>query len=172
VQTSQILALPTNINGTEMNEAGADWRTDLPEGPNPLNTQQIAVASGDSQAFFFITTDLDSGNDAQNLAADYGLDLRVRFPREGWPSTAGALIIALDELLLDAHGRREYLARLRMLKLPFPIIVLSNDNYLEPPTILQTGLLLAARLDDNVFRALRDGQLDSPADVDDGLSAA
>jgi len=164
----------TSIKETNMSEFITDWQTELFQRPNPLEARRIAVANngGDSRTAFIITTDLDSGNDAQNLAAVHGLDLQICFPREGWPSVAAALFVALDELLLDARGRRQYLARLRTLKLPFPIIVLSYDFYLDPPTVTRPGLMLAVRLDDEVFRALRNGHIDPPADEDEGRKAA
>ena len=164
VRAKQTLTFDTSIKENYMNEFITDWQTQLPQHPKPLEAYQIAVVDNccGNRTAFFMTTDLDSGNDAQNQAAVFGLDLQIRFPREGWPTAAAALIVALDELLLDAQGRREYLARLRTLKLPFPIIVLSYDFYLNPPTVVRPGLMLAVRLDDDVFRALRDGHIDPP----------
>lgn len=174
VRTNENLTLANRIKETNMNEFIADWQTEPLPRSKALEARHLAVAAsgGDNLTAFIMTTDLDSGNDAQNLAAAHGLDLQIRFPREGWPTAAAALFVALDELLLDARGRREYLAQLRTLKLPFPIIVLSYDFYLEPPTVERPGLMLAVRLDDNIFRALRNGHIDPPADEDAERKAA
>jgi len=157
-----------------MSDFMTDSQLELTQRPKTHEKHRIAVGrnGGDNRAAFLLTTDLDSGNDAQNRAAVFGIDLQIRFPREGLPTAAAALFVALDELLLDAHGRQEYLARLRTLKLPFPIIVLSYDFCLDPPTVVRPGLLLAVRLDDDVFRALRNGHIDPPADEDEEQKAA
>jgi hypothetical protein len=162
----------TSIKEHTMNESVSDWRLQLPQRLKTGQEHRIAVCrNGDANRIaFLMTTDLDSGNNAQNKAAAYSLDLQTRFPREGWPSAAAALFVALDELLLDARGRREYLARVGTLKLPFPIIVLSYDFHLDPPTVVRPGLMLAVRLDDDVLRALRDGHIDP--DADEGRKAA
>jgi hypothetical protein len=67
---------------------------------------------------------------------------------------------------------REYLAQLRTLKLLFPIVVLSYDFYLDPPTVVRPGLMLAVRLDEDVFRALRKGHIAPLGEVDGGRKAA
>lgn len=57
----------------------------------------------------YLTTDLDLGSTARDLASGFGFDLHVLFPKEGLPKD-GVLIVGLDELMLDAPGRRDYLA--------------------------------------------------------------
>lgn len=172
VRTNENLTLANRIKETNMNEFISDWQAEPLPGSKALEARPVAANGGDTQTAFMTTTDLDSGNNAQNLAAAHGLDLQIRFPREGWPTAAAALFVALDGLLLDARGRREYLARLRTLKLPFPIIVLSYDFSLDPPTVVRPGLMLAVRLDDDIFRALRSGHIDPPADEDAERKAA
>jgi hypothetical protein len=173
-RTKQPLTLANNIKETDMNEFISDWQVEVPQRPKTCEQRGIAVRrnGGDNRTAFILTTDLDSGNDAQNRAAVFGFDLQIRFPREGLPTAAVALFVALDELLLDAHGRREYLDWLRTLKLPFPIIILSYDFYLDPPTVERPGLMLAVRLDDAVFRTLRNGHIDPPTDQDEERKAA
>jgi hypothetical protein len=113
-----------------------------------------------NRAAFFLTTDSSSGNKAADLAAAHGLSLQTLFPKEGLPCEASALLVALDELLLDAHGRREYLGELKELKLPYPVVILSYDFQLEPLTTERPGLMLAARLGEEVFTALGYGRID------------
>ena len=174
VRTKQTLTLATSIKESDMNEFISDWQMEVPQRPKTQEEHRVAVCrdGGDIRTAFLMTADPDSGNDAQNRAAVFGFDLQTRFPREGLPTAAAALFVALDESLLDAHARREYLARLWTLKLPFPIIVLSYDFQFDPPTVVRPGLMLAVRLEEDVFRALRDGHLDLPSDEDSGREAA
>jgi hypothetical protein len=121
---------------------------------------------------YYVTTDPHSGNDARERAAAFGFDLEILFPRDRLPAHGRGLLVALDELLLDAHGRRDYLARLMTRPLLMPTIVLSRDFLLDPLTGVRPGLMLAARLDEEVFRALRDGHIALPFDEDEGHKAA
>ncbi|MDY3563783.1 hypothetical protein R5W23_005405 [Gemmata sp. JC673] len=107
----------------------------------------------DRQAYV-LTTDPDRGGQVADLAAAYGLSVQTLFPKDGLPSEAAVLFVALDELLLDAHGRRRYLGEFRQLELPYPVVVLSYDFQLEPVTTERPGLILTARLGDQIFSAL------------------
>ena len=123
--------------------------------PHPLpSLRDVVRCDRCDRPAFLLTTDLDSGNEAADLAAAHGLSLQTLFPKEELPREASALFVALDELLLDAHGRREYLDELRNLELPYPIIVLGYDFQLEPLTTERPGFMLAARLGEEVFGAL------------------
>lgn len=174
VRNNENLTMANRLKEINMSEFIADWQTEPLPRSKALQTRHLAIAAsgGDNQTAFIMTTDLDSGNDAQSLAAVHGLDLQIRFPRDGWPSAAVALFIALDELLLDARDRREYLAQLRTAKLRFPIVVLSYDFYLDRSTVVRPGLMLAVRLDEDVIRALRKGHIDPPTAENDGRKAA
>jgi len=148
---------------------------DPPQRPEAREEHRLAVGGhgGYSRTVYYLTTDLDNGNDAEKRAGAFGFDLQILFPRdEGLPSAGAGLLIGLDELLLDAHGRREYLARLLTQNLTIPTVIFSRDFLLDPLTVLRPGLLLAARLDDDVFRALRDGHIYSPNDEGEGRKAA
>jgi hypothetical protein len=111
---------------------------------------------------YHLTTDLERASDARDRAVPFGLHLQTLFPRDGLPKEGAALIVSLDDLLLDAHGRRDYLAWLQTQSLPMPTVVVSRDFYLGLPTVVRPGLMLAATLTDDVLRALRDGHLDQP----------
>jgi hypothetical protein len=142
-----------------------EWQVGIISGGPYWGGHDVAVgAAGYNRPAYIMTTDPDSGADAQDLAVRFGLDLQIRFPSEGWPTEAAALFIELDELMEDLHGRRKHLARIRLLKLPFPIIVLSYDFYPDPPTVVRPGLMFAVRLNDDVCRALLRGHIDPPYD--------
>lgn len=103
---------------------------------------------------YFLTTDPDSGNEVADLAAAHGLRVQTLFPKEGLPREATALFVALDELLHDAHGRRQHLDQLKQLRLPYQVVVVSYDFQLEPVKTERPGLLLTTRLGEEVFAAL------------------
>ena len=174
VRTNETLTPANRIKETNMSEfitdrrqSGSTARRPWRRGVSPSPARRATTGSPSSSP---LTS--TAGMTCRYLGAVHGLDLQIRFPREGWPAAAAALFVALDELLLDVRGRREYLARLRTLKLPFPIIVLSYDFYLDPPTLVRPGSMLAVRLDDQIFGALRKGHIDPPADEDEGHKAA
>jgi hypothetical protein len=105
-----------------------------------------------------LTTELDHANAARDAAARFGYDLHPWFPKEGLPS-ADILIMILDETMLNAHGRRDCLAWLQTQARPPEPVTCSRDFHLGTQEVIRPGLMLASRLDDNVFRALRDGHL-------------
>lgn len=126
---------------------------------------QIVGGSNDDfrRTIFHETTDLDAANDAANCAAANGFEHQIWFKRQGVPIAGAAFLVALDELLLDAHGRREYLTtRLLTPKLPMPLVVISRDSLLDAPVVVHPYLMLAPQLDDNLFRALNNGHLSLP----------
>ena len=159
-----------------MNEHGSvnERQTELPQGPETSQEYWIAGGStGDfSRTIFHQTTDLDAANDAANRAAAYGFDLQIWLERQGLPTAGAAFVVALDELLRDAHGRREYLAWLLAQKLPMPLIIISRDFLLNAPVVLHPYLMLASQLDDAVFRALRHGHLNLPTNEGEERKAA
>jgi hypothetical protein len=134
----------------------------------------VAANTGASSPLFFLSTDPDSGSDAQERGGAFGFEVQILFPRDSLPSAGRGLIIALDHLLLDAFGRRKYLASLKAQALPLPTVVLSYDFHLEPLTVVRSGLILACQLNDDVFGALRDGHVYQPVaeiEADEGKAA-
>jgi hypothetical protein len=158
----------------DSSEFMTDWHLEPPQRRQRREKHRLAVGGngGYDRTAFYVTTDMENGNDAQNRAAVFGFDLQIRFPHEGLPTAGAALLVGLDELVLDAHGRREYLARLLTQNPPMPTVLLSRDFLLDPRTVVRPGLMLAARLDDDVFRALRDGHINLPAEGREGRKAA
>jgi hypothetical protein len=145
-------------------EVYTEWQREPEKRPDTEAVRWIDAGFriANSGPLFFLSTDQDSGNDAQERGAAFGFDnIQILFPRDGLPSKGRGLIVALDELLLDARERQQYLAWLESQVLPLPTAVLSYDFHLEPPTVVRPGLLLAVRLED-VFRALRDGHVSLP----------
>jgi len=164
MQTTEETVTLANTSITEKYMSGFtfDGRLlDPPQRPEAREEHRLVVGDhgGYSRMVWYLTTDLYNGNDAQKRAGTFGFDLRILFPCEGLPSAGAALLVALDELLLDAHGRREYLALLLTQKLSIPVVVFGRDFLLDRPTVLWPGLMLASRLDAVVFRAVRDGHI-------------
>src|SRR5262249_54547522 len=120
----------------------------------------LGGASGNLPLYYF-SADLESSNAAQQRGAAFGFEVHLLFPRDGLPPAGRGLLVALDELLLNAQGRKEYLAGLMEEFLPLPTILLTFDFSLEAPTVVRPGLLLTADLDD-AFRAFRDGHVYVP----------
>jgi hypothetical protein len=128
---------------------------------------------GDCRTAYVLTVDLNRGNDVQERAAYHGFDdVQILFPRDPWPIRGRWLAIFLDELMLNARGRREYLAYLKSQPPQMPTVVLSYDFHLEPPTVVRPSLMLSAQLDDIAFRALRDGYVSLPPEEKEGREAA
>jgi len=154
----------------DMSGLSCEW------GLKPATKSRRRIASGsqigDCRTTYYLTTDLESGNDAQVRATCFGIDLRILFPRETLPVKGWGLLVALDELLLDVRGRREYLARFQTRPMLIPTVVLSHDFLLAMPTVVRPGLMLAKQLDETVFRALRDGEVYLPADKGERRKAA
>ena len=70
--------------------------------------------SGALGTVYYLTADPANGERARELAAGVGVALEVLFPKElPLPADAAALAVDLDNLCLDAHGRRSWLAALR-----------------------------------------------------------
>jgi hypothetical protein len=131
---------------------------------NFMTDRQIARGSNRdfSRTIFHQTADWVAANEAANRAAVHGFDLQIWFERQGLPTAGAVFLVALNELLRDAQGRREYLAWLLTLKLPMPLVVISRDFLLNAPRMVHPYLMLTPQLDDDVFRALRDGCLYLP----------
>jgi hypothetical protein len=105
--------------------------------------------------------------EAQDRAACFGFDdVQILFPRDGLPTKGRCLIIMLGELLLDPHRRRTYLAWLKGQPMPIPTVIISSEFLLDALIVERPNLLLAGKLDDDVFRALRDGHIALPPDDD------
>lgn len=128
---------------------------------------QIAGGNSDfRRTIFHETTDLDAANEAANRAAAYGFEHQIWFAeRQGLPSAGVAFVVALDELLLDAHGRRKYHTWLLKLKLPIPLVVISRDFLFDVPIVIRPGVMLAPRLDENLMRAIRSGHFNLHSDA-------
>ena len=62
---------------------------------------------------YYLTVLVEQGERAKDLAAAHDIQVEVLFPKEQpLPTDAAVLVVALDSLWLDAHGRRQYLADL------------------------------------------------------------
>jgi hypothetical protein len=141
-----------------------EWQMehDARSAKNAVRWCDVPADNVDNSPVFFLNTNLDSSNDARERGAAFGFEVQILFPCDDLPSAGRALIVALDELLLDLRERREYLAWLKSQTLPLPTVVLSYDFHLEPPTVVRPGLMVACLLNDEIFRALRDGHIYSP----------
>jgi hypothetical protein len=140
----------------------------------PVRWMDIVAPNWGERSIYYMTTDLDRGNDAQDRGSAFGFAVQIVFPLDGLPTVGGGLIIAGDEMLLTAHGRRKYLAWLQARVLSIPTVILSYDFQTAFPIVVRPGLMLATQLEDDVFRAFRDGHVNLPIDgtVDDRRWAA
>lgn len=149
-----------------------EWQMNLPQRPPPAQKHLVAAASNDDfrRTIFHETTDLDAANEAANCAAANGFEHQIWYERQGFPTVGAAFLVAMDEVLRDIRGRREYLTRLLALKLPMPLVVISRDFLLDVPIVIRPGVMLTPRLDHNIFHAIRAGHINLPFDASDDSS--
>jgi hypothetical protein len=103
---------------------------------------------------YYLTTDLDNAEEARRLALKAGIDLEVLFPKDlPVPADGGALLVDLDYLCLDAHGRRQFVKEMPSLCPEGTVGAHSYDFDAVRPEQEPTGPV-ARRLSVQLLRAL------------------
>jgi hypothetical protein len=103
---------------------------------------------------YYLSCDIGHGTQAQDLSAAQGLRVEVLFPKDlPAPPDALVLIVDLDYLWLDAHGRRDWLAEVSSRPLAALTVVHSYD-FVEGEGPCPENVLPARRFDGDLLGRL------------------